>query len=88
MANNEGLTPASEEKGGMGRTRKARWLGIVLVLAVGGAAAAWAASQPDSGIGKVIAYGLLGIILLLVLSRFMPDSWFGGRVGRNRARGR
>ena len=68
--------------------RKARWLGIVLVLVFGGAVAAWAASRPDSAIGKLLAFAVIAFIVLLVLARFLPDSAFGGRVGRNRARGR
>ncbi len=81
-------TPTPEPGWRPSRTRKARWLGIVIVLVVGGGVAAWTASLPDSTIGMVIAYTLLAVIVLLVVARFVPDSWFGGRVGRNRDRAR
>lgn len=66
--------------------RKARWIGIALVLVFGGIVAGAAAALPGSAVGLVLAFGVLAIIVLLALSRFLPDSAFGGRVGRARAR--
>lgn len=76
------------EANGMSRVRRARWIGIALVLLFGGIIAAIAGALPDGVIGRVLAYGVLGLIVLLVLARFVPDSWLGGRVGRARGRAR
>lgn len=70
------------------KIRTSRWIGIVLVLVVGGAVAAWAASLPDSPIGAVIAVGIVAFIVFLVVARFIPDDALGGRVGRARDRNR
>lgn len=78
----------SEQGGGHGRIRRARWIGVALVVVLGGIAAAVAAALPDGKTGLVLAYGVLGFIVLLVLARFIPDHWLGGRVGRARERGR
>ncbi len=67
-----------------GRIRSARWLGIVLVLVLGGAVAAWAGALPSGIGGWIVAIAVLGFIGLLVFARFLPDSAFGGRVGRAR----
>lgn len=82
------MSPKATDEGKIMATevRKARWLGIVLVLVIGGAVAAYVGSLPDSGIGQVIAYAVIAFIVLLVIARFLPDSAFGGRVGRARAR--
>ncbi len=68
------------------RIRKARWIGIGLVIVLGGAVAAWAGALPDGVIGRVLAYGVLAFIVLLVVARFIPDTWLGGRIGRLRGR--
>ena len=68
--------------------RRARWIGIALLLVLGGVVAALAGALPDSPIGWAVAVGVLGFIVLLVGARFVPDRALGGRVGRARARAR
>jgi hypothetical protein len=80
--------PRAPEANGRRRIRRARWIGIALVVVFGGIVAAMAGALPDGVIGRVLAYGVLAFILLLVLARFVPDRWLGGRVGRARARNR
>ena len=81
-------TPAPNANDGRRRLREARWIGIALVLALGGIVAAIAGALPDSLIGWALALGVLGFFVLLVFARFLPDRALGGRVGRARSRAR
>ncbi len=64
-------TMTTDDEAQRRKIRTARWIGIVLVLVLGGAVATVAASADSSVIGWILAVGVLVLIGAGIVARFV-----------------